>query len=117
MTDIGGSVEPGFEGVADAFRANFDEHGDVGAATAIYVGGKMHEVIMDFEQTKEAADGRKDKKTETDPLTGISYQKFGHITDLSDYLLCYAFNGEYMKYQKGGRKATITIGPVVDNKY
>ena len=40
MTDIGGSVEPGFEGVADAFRANFEEHGEVGAATAIYVGGK-----------------------------------------------------------------------------
>ena len=34
MTDIGGSVEPGFEGVADAFRANFEEHGEVGAATS-----------------------------------------------------------------------------------
>ena len=33
MTEIGGSVEPGFEGVADAFRANFEEHGEVGAAT------------------------------------------------------------------------------------
>ena len=40
MTDIGGSVEPGFEGVAAAFRANFEEHGEVGAATAVYVGGK-----------------------------------------------------------------------------
>jgi CubicO group peptidase (beta-lactamase class C family) len=40
MTDIGGSVEPGFEGVADAFRANFEEHGEVGAATAVYVGGR-----------------------------------------------------------------------------
>ena len=39
MTEIGGSVEPGFEGVADAFRANFEEHGEVGAATAVYVGG------------------------------------------------------------------------------
>ena len=40
MTDIGGSVEPGFEGVADAFRANFEEHGEVGAATSVYVGGR-----------------------------------------------------------------------------
>jgi CubicO group peptidase (beta-lactamase class C family) len=40
MTDIAGSVEPGFEGVADAFRANFEEHGEVGAATAVYVGGR-----------------------------------------------------------------------------
>ena len=40
MTEIGGSVEPGFEGVADAFRANFAEHGEVGAATSVYVGGR-----------------------------------------------------------------------------
>jgi CubicO group peptidase (beta-lactamase class C family) len=40
LAEIGGAVEPGFEAVADAFRANFDEHGDVGAATAVYVGGR-----------------------------------------------------------------------------
>ena len=40
MTEIGGAVEPGFEGVADAFRANFEEHGEVGAAAAVYVGGR-----------------------------------------------------------------------------
>ena len=37
---IGGSVEPGFEGVRAAFEQNFAEHGDVGAATALYVGGR-----------------------------------------------------------------------------
>ena len=40
MTEIGGTVEPGFEAVADAFRANFEEHGEVGASTAVYVGGR-----------------------------------------------------------------------------
>ena len=40
MTEIGGAVEPGFEAVADAFRANFEQHGEVGAATAVYVGGR-----------------------------------------------------------------------------
>lgn len=40
MTDIGGKVEPGFEGVADAFERNFAEHGEVGAATSVYVGGR-----------------------------------------------------------------------------
>ena len=40
MTDIGGSVEPGFEGVREAFAQNFVEHGDIGAATAVYVGGR-----------------------------------------------------------------------------
>jgi CubicO group peptidase (beta-lactamase class C family) len=40
VTEIGGHVEPGFEGVAEAFRSNFEVHGDVGAATALYVGGR-----------------------------------------------------------------------------
>lgn len=40
MIDIGGKVEPGFEGVADAFARNFAEHGEVGAATSVYVGGR-----------------------------------------------------------------------------
>jgi CubicO group peptidase (beta-lactamase class C family) len=36
---IDGHVEPGFEGVADAFRANFALHGDIGAAVALHVEG------------------------------------------------------------------------------
>lgn len=43
MTEIGGSVEPGFEGVRDAFARNFAEHGEVGAATSVYVDG--HRVV------------------------------------------------------------------------
>ncbi len=40
MTEIGGAVEPGFEGVAEAFARNFAEHGEVGAATSVYVRGR-----------------------------------------------------------------------------
>jgi CubicO group peptidase (beta-lactamase class C family) len=35
-----GWVEPGFEGVRDAFVANFDDHGEVGAAVCVYVDGR-----------------------------------------------------------------------------
>lgn len=61
----------------------------------------IHEAIMDFEQTKEASDGTKDKKTERDEKTGVSYQKYGHITDLTDYLLCEAFQKEYSIFING----------------
>jgi CubicO group peptidase (beta-lactamase class C family) len=40
VTEINGSVEPGFEQVADAFATNFSEHGEVGAAAAVYVEGR-----------------------------------------------------------------------------
>ncbi|HEY8546508.1 MAG TPA: serine hydrolase domain-containing protein [Acidimicrobiales bacterium] len=37
---VSGIVEPGFEGVRDAFTANFAEHGEVGASVALYVQGR-----------------------------------------------------------------------------
>jgi CubicO group peptidase (beta-lactamase class C family) len=41
MVDIEGHVEPGWERVADAFRANFDEGQELGAAVAVHQGGKL----------------------------------------------------------------------------
>jgi CubicO group peptidase (beta-lactamase class C family) len=38
--EIGGTVEPGFEGVRDAFANNFVEHDEVGASYAFYVDGE-----------------------------------------------------------------------------
>jgi CubicO group peptidase (beta-lactamase class C family) len=40
VTEVEGFAKPGFEAVEDAFRANFDVHGDVGAAFCLYVGGE-----------------------------------------------------------------------------
>ena len=36
MTKINGYVAPGFERVKDAFTANFEKHGEVGAAFCLY---------------------------------------------------------------------------------
>jgi CubicO group peptidase (beta-lactamase class C family) len=40
MTDIQGDVAPGYGAVRDAFAANFETHGDVGAAFTLYHRGK-----------------------------------------------------------------------------
>lgn len=40
-TTINGTVAPGFEAVRDAFEANFETQGDVGASVAMTVGGEM----------------------------------------------------------------------------
>jgi CubicO group peptidase (beta-lactamase class C family) len=45
MTEIHGIVAPGFEGVRDAFAANWEHHGDVGASVCATVGG---EVVVDL---------------------------------------------------------------------
>ena len=39
MGQVHGQVEPGFEGVRDAFARNFEQHGEVGAAFALHVNG------------------------------------------------------------------------------
>ncbi|WP_163508211.1 serine hydrolase domain-containing protein [Fodinicola acaciae] len=41
MTQIHGFVAAGFDGVAEAFRRNFDEHGEVGASIAAYWRGQQ----------------------------------------------------------------------------
>ena len=41
MTEIHGTVAPGFEKVADAFRANFDEFPELGAGFALYADGGL----------------------------------------------------------------------------
>jgi len=40
MAQIDGFVEQGFEGVRDAFAANFEQHGEVGAGFSLHVEGK-----------------------------------------------------------------------------
>lgn len=41
MTTVQGEVAPGWEPVRDAFAANFDERGDVGAGVAVYHRGRL----------------------------------------------------------------------------
>jgi CubicO group peptidase (beta-lactamase class C family) len=38
--NIGGQVEPGFEGVRGAFARNFEEHGEIGAGFSLHVDGR-----------------------------------------------------------------------------
>lgn len=40
MTPVEGRVEPGFEAVREVFAANFEQHGEVGAAFCLYLDGK-----------------------------------------------------------------------------
>ncbi|WP_421120263.1 serine hydrolase domain-containing protein [Aquihabitans daechungensis] len=54
--EVQGTVAPGFEPVADAFAANFVEHGEVGAACAVRVGGE--EVVDIWAGVADPATGR-----------------------------------------------------------
>lgn len=66
--------------------------------------------INDFINLKEASDGTKNKEMETDGKTKVRFQKYGHFTDLTDYLFCSAFANEYATYQRGGTPTNFTLG-------
>lgn len=47
-------------------------------------------------------DGTKNKQKVTDLKTGIKYEKYGHLSDCLDYLLCYYLRGTWHKFRSGG---------------
>ncbi len=53
--EVGGHVEPGFEGVRDAFANNFEELGEVGATYAFYVDGTQVVDLWGGERTDTGA--------------------------------------------------------------
>jgi hypothetical protein len=84
----------------------------------IIIGEHCKMTINDLINIKEAADGTKNKEMETDAKTKVRYQKWGHYSDLLDYLICYAFQNEYATYQRGGTPTNFTLGRnVAKNSY
>jgi CubicO group peptidase (beta-lactamase class C family) len=63
MVDIAGDIEQGFGPVADAFAANFEKHGELGAAFCLHVGGRR---VVDI--WAGVADKRTDRPWERDTL-------------------------------------------------
>lgn len=52
-------------------------------------------LIEDLEYGKEDANGGIDKKKVKDPITGETYEKYGHCTDAFRYLICSIFEDLY----------------------
>lgn len=74
------------------------------------IGENCKLAIMDFIKLKEAADGTKNKEMQVDEKTKVRSQKYGHFTDLFDYIACSAFGNEFAKYQAGDISAHIAVG-------
>ena len=66
--------------------------------------------IADMSYLKEASDGTKHKEKVKDKETGVSYEKYGHMSDCFEYLLTYAFASDYEAFQRGGITRVPTFG-------
>lgn len=54
--------------------------------------------IDDYECVKEASDGTKLKEKTKHPVTKVTYEKYGHLTDTDDYFICEYYKIQYNKY-------------------
>ena len=57
--------------------------------------------ISDFNNVKEDTDGTKKKEKERNPATGVTFEKYGHTSDASDYFICEAMKSEFHQYSTG----------------
>lgn len=77
---------------------------------------KCRTSILDYENTKEDKNGKVDKKTVRDPITGVTYQPWGHHVDLLRYLITTIFSSEYEKFQRGSLQVKAYSGRDYDFK-
>ena len=60
-------------------------------------------------------DGTKSKRKVTDAKTGVKYEKYGHLSDCLDYLLCYYLRDTWHRFKGGeGDTGVLTTAPLVE---
>ncbi|NDW10960.1 phage terminase large subunit [Dysgonomonas sp. 520] len=61
-------------------------------------------------------DGTKNKQKVTDPKTGVKYEKYGHLSDCLDYLLCYYLRDSWYKFKNGGDNNAYVLTTAIINE-
>lgn len=62
-------------------------------------------------------DGTKSKAKVTDPKTGVKYEKYGHLSDCLDYLLCYYLRDAWYKFRSGGGGDTVLTTAIINEGF
>ncbi len=75
----------------------------------LIIGEQSPMLLTDLMNLKEDGSGDKYKQLTKDKVTGVTYEKYGHMSDTLDYMLTHAFSGDYQDFQKGG-KQTVRLG-------
>lgn len=65
--------------------------------------------ITDMQYVKEASDGTKLKEKTKHPITKVSYEKYGHLSDVIDYILVEYFKSDFLTYQRGDIQRPIIV--------
>lgn len=76
----------------------------------LIIGPSCKGSISDYAYAIEDSNGGINKKKVTDPMTGISYEKYGHFIDALSYFMTRCFVNEYTAYLRGGAQPALETG-------
>ena len=62
-------------------------------------------------------DGTKSKQKFTDPKTGVKFEKYGHLSDCLDYLLCYYLRDSWNKYKCGDTNGYVVTTALIQEGF
>jgi len=84
----------------------------------VIIGDKCKKSVYDYQYCLEDSDGTIKKSMKKNKVTGVSYQEFGHFSDIKRYVFTMTFPLEYQAYLKSGRKSNIKVGKAISkNNY
>lgn len=72
----------------------------------IIIDNKCRKLIEDLIYQPKNEDGTKSKAKVTDPKTKVKYEKYGHLSDCLDYLICLYLRDSYSEYITGNTEYT-----------
>jgi hypothetical protein len=79
---------------------------------------KCRKLTEDLIYQLKNEDGTKCKQKVADPKTGVKYEKYGHLSDCLDYLLCYYLRDSWYKFKSGDSNGSIiATTPAVYNGF
>lgn len=85
---------------------------------SIYIDLKCRKLTEDFIYQLRNEDGTKNKQKVVYPATKVRYEKYGHCSDVFDYILCTFLSASWRKYQRVSETtcvlSTSIIKPIFD---
>lgn len=91
------------------FDANYND-------CEILIGQNCIKTVEDYQFLKETSEGIKLKEKAKNPVTGKTYEKYGHCSDEGDYFFCWYFSEDFTEFQSGGPTPDPIIGTTRSGK-
>lgn len=78
---------------------------------------KCRKLTEDMIYQQKNEDGTKAKHKVTDAKTGMKFEKYGHLSDCLDYLLCYYLRDSWYKYKSGDNNSSVVTTAVIQEGF